>query len=214
MSVPHQYIAIEGNIGAGKTTLCHMLANDFNCKLVLEEFAENPFLPHFYQDPGRYAFPVELFFLTERHKQLEKHLLRQDLFFEFIVSDYFFLKTLLFAKNNLNPDEYRIFQKMYFVLAQNFPNPDMLLYLHRSPNSLLQYIRSRGRGYEKSIDTEYLYSLQNSYFEYFRSELTFPIVILDADNLDFVNNPKDYQEIKDIISQKFQPGIHRVSLLH
>ncbi|MCB0655557.1 MAG: deoxynucleoside kinase [Saprospiraceae bacterium] len=213
-SIPHQYICIEGNIGAGKTTLCQRLANDFNCKLVLEEFTDNPFLPYFYKDPERFALPLELFFMTERHKQLEKSLLHQDLFHEFIVSDYFFLKTLLFAKNNLQTDEYRLFQKMFFTLASNFPSPDLLIYLHRSPENLRKNIIQRGRDFETDIKLTYLQNLQDIYFEYFRSEISFPIIILDADKLDFVSNEQDYEEIKHVISRNYQPGVHRIQLIH
>jgi len=121
-NIPYQYIAIEGNIGAGKTTLCQQLFESYNCRLILEEFADNPFLPFFYENPERYAFPVELFFMTERQKQLQKYLAQQDLFKDFIVADYFFIKTLLFAKNNLNAEEYRLFQRLFNILNATFPN--------------------------------------------------------------------------------------------
>ncbi|MCB0601247.1 MAG: deoxynucleoside kinase [Saprospiraceae bacterium] len=213
-SIPHQYICIEGNIGAGKTTLCQRLAQDFNCNLVLEEFTDNPFLPHFYKDPDRFALPLELFFMTERHKQLEKSLIHQDLFHEFIVADYFFLKTLLFAKNNLKEDEYRLFQRMFFTLANNFPNPDLLIYLHRSPANLLKNIAQRGRQFEAEIQLNYLQALQDIYFEYFRSEVSFPIIILDADRLDFLSNDADYDEVKNLITRTYQPGVHRIQLIN
>lgn len=211
---PYQYICIEGNIGAGKTTLCELLAGTYNCKLVLEQFAENPFLPYFYDDPARYALPLELFFMTERHKQLEKHLLHPDLFHEFVVSDYTFVKTLLFAKNNLKRDEYRLFQRMFFVLNAAFPRPDILVYLHRSTPKLIENIRNRGREYEQDIKEPYLKDLQDAYFEYFKGESSFPIVIIDVDKLDFVNNPKHFQEIKLLIMQTYQPGVHRISLVN
>ncbi len=214
LGIPYQYICVEGNIGAGKTTLCELLAKDYNCKLILEEFAENPFLPYFYDNPDRYAFPVELFFLTERHKQLEEHLMHRDLFYEFIVSDYFFLKTLLFAKNNLGPEEFRLFQRMYQALAANFPTPDLLLFLHRSPLALKKLITQRGRQYESNITVEYLQNLQDIYFEYFKNELSFPIVVVDADRMDFLNNPADYQEVRQLLQRKFMPGIHRISLIN
>ena len=123
-SMQHQFLIIEGNIGAGKTTLSQMLAEDFGFKLLLEEFADNPFLPHFYQNPDRYAFPVELFFMTERHKQLQQELAQRDLFQEGIVADYIFYKTLLFARNNLNTEEYRLFQRLFNILNAAFPKPD------------------------------------------------------------------------------------------
>lgn len=210
---PYQYICIEGNIGAGKTTLSELLAGIYNCKLVLEQFAENPFLPYFYQDPDRYALPLELFFMTERHKQLEKHLLHRDLFYEFIISDYTFVKTLLFAKNNLNRDEYRLFQRMFFVLNSSFPNPDLVVYLHRSTPKLIRNIRDRGRTYEDEIKESYLKELQNSYFEYFKSENRFPVVIIDIEEMDFVNNPDHFEELKRLIMKPYQPGVHRITLI-
>lgn len=210
---PYQYICIEGNIGAGKTTLCELLGGIYNCKLVLEQFADNPFLPYFYEDPDRFALPLELFFMTERHKQLEKHLLHRDLFHEFIVSDYMFVKTLLFAKNNLKRDEYRLFQRMFFVLNATFPKPDILIYLHRSVPRLIENIRSRGRAYELDIKDTYLQDLQDAYFEYFKGESSFPVVIIDVDQLDFVNNRKHFEELKSLIMRPYQPGVHRISLV-
>ena len=210
---PYQYICIEGNIGAGKTTLCELIGGEYNCKLVLEQFAENPFLPYFYDDPQRYALPLELFFMTERHKQLEKHLLHRDLFFEFIVSDYTFVKTLLFAKNNLKRDEYRLFQRMFVVLNSYFPNPDILIYLHRTTPKLIDNIKHRGRDYESDIKESYLKDLQDAYFEYFKGETSFPVVIIDVDKMDFVQNPDHFNELKHLIMREYQPGVHRISLV-
>ena len=140
----YNFIAIEGNIGAGKTTLCHQMADRFGCALVLEQFTDNPFLPPFYEQPERYAFPVELFFMTERHKQLQRSLLNQDLFREFTVADYAFIKTLLFARKNLPEDEFRLFHKMFTVLNQSFPKPDIMVYFHRNVDILLENISQRG----------------------------------------------------------------------
>ena len=133
---PYNFIVVEGNIGAGKTTLCRLLSEDFDYRLILEEFADNPFLPHFYKNPERYAFPVELFFMTERHKQLQAELSQRDLFQQTIVSDYIFFKTLLFARNNLMEEEYRLFQRLFHILNATFPRPDLLVYLHRSVDNL------------------------------------------------------------------------------
>ena len=133
----YNFIAVEGNIGAGKTSFCNRIADDFNCQIILESFEDNPFLPQFYQNPERYAFPVELFFMTERHKQLQAGLLEPELFKDGTIADYFFLKTLLFAKNNLSDEEHRLFSRVFKVLNASFPKPDLLVYLHRSVENLL-----------------------------------------------------------------------------
>ena len=130
---PYKYICIEGNIGAGKTSFCNLVKSEFNCKLILEQFADNPFLPLFYDYPERYAFTVELFFMTERYKQLQKEL-SMDLFYDFTIADYSFIKTLLFARQNLGDEEFRLFQKMFSVLNQSFPTPDLFVYFHRNPD--------------------------------------------------------------------------------
>lgn len=210
-SMQHQFLIIEGNIGAGKTTLSQMLAEDFGFKLLLEEFADNPFLPHFYQNPDRYAFPVELFFMTERHKQLQQELAQRDLFQEGIVADYIFFKTLLFARNNLNTEEYRLFQRLFNILNAAFPKPDLLVYLHRSVDRLMDNIRKRGRSFEQEIEPSYLQQIQQSYFEFFRSNEQLPILVIDIEDMDFLNNPEDYQKILDLINRPYRPGLHRAS---
>jgi len=213
-NIPYQYIAIEGNIGAGKTTLCQQLFESYNCRLILEEFADNPFLPFFYENPERYAFPVELFFMTERQKQLQKYLAQQDLFKDFIVADYFFIKTLLFAKNNLNAEEYRLFQRLFNILNATFPKPDLLVFLHRPVPVLLENIKSRGREYEQEISSEYLQEIQNTYFEYFRSEESIPILVIDVEKLDFLHEPPHYQMIVEALGKTYPPGIHHVSFVN
>jgi deoxyguanosine kinase len=209
---PYKYICVEGNIGAGKTSFCQMIKSEYNCKLILEEFADNPFLPLFYNDPQRYAFTVELFFMTERYKQLQNEL-KQDLFYDFTIADYTFIKTLLFARQNLKDEEYRLFQKMFNVLGQGFPSPDILVYLHRDIPVLQSNIEKRGRQYETSIANEYLLGVQNSYFEYFRNVTQIPILIIDVNTIDFLHNPNQYKAIKDLLKKDYRPGVHRVSLL-
>lgn len=209
---PHRFIAIEGNIGAGKTTLCHRIQKDFNCRLVLEQFAENPFLPFFYENQERYAFPVELFFMTERHKQLQEQT-QADLFQELIVADYFFLKTLLFAKNNLNAEEYRLFQRLFHILNTSFPRPDLIVFLHRSVDNLLENIKKRGREYEQEITREYLQGIQETYYDYFRTDNKTPILIIDVERLDFQNNEEDYNLIIEAMKKKYRPGVNYLSFV-
>lgn len=190
-----------------------MLKEEYNCKLILEEFADNPFLPMFYKEPERFAFTVELFFMTERHEQMERNLMNQDLFREFTLADYTFIKTLLFANKNLPPEKFRLFQKMFNVLNHSLPKPDLLVYFHRNVDILLNHISKRGRDYEKDITAEYLTQIQNSYFEYFRNILSYPILIIDLNTIDFVSNKHHYDQVKYLISKSYQPGVHRISLV-
>ncbi len=210
---PYRFIAIEGNIGAGKTTLCEKLAKDFSAKLILEQFDDNPFLPFFYKDAERYSFPVELFFMTERHKQLQANLNQPDLFQQFTVSDYIFVKTLLFARNNLTKDEFRLFQRLFQIMKTNFPSPDLIVFLHRPVEELMLNIKKRNRSYETEITPEYLLSIQNTYFDYFKMENQTPILIIDVSKLDYLNNPEDYQKIVNEMSRKYTPGLHHASFV-
>lgn len=213
INIPYKYISVEGNIGSGKTSFVEMIQQEYACEMILEEFQDNPFLPYFYQDKDRYAFSVELFFMTERYKQLQRQLLSQGLFQQFTIADYSFVKSLLFAKNNLIEEEYRLFQKMWNVLNAPFPKPDILIYFHRDVSILKKFIDLRGRPYEKMIETSYLKQIQDTYFDYFKNILTFPVVILDLNEIDFVKDPKSYTAIKHIMAGKYLPGVHRVSLL-
>ena len=203
----HKYIAIEGNIGAGKTTLCQMLAKDHGCRLILEQFSDNPFLPFFYENPERYAFSVELFFMTERHKQLQEELQQTNLFHGTVIADYFFLKTLLFAKNNLSAEEYRLFQRLFQVLNAQFPKPDLLVYIHRPVEYLLENIRKRGRTFESDISGSYLQQIQQAYLDFFRADLTQPTLIIEMEGHDFANSTSDYDGIVNLLKQKYPPGI-------
>lgn len=209
-TIPHDFIVVEGNIGVGKTTLSTMLSEQLNRRLILEEFSDNPFLPYFYENPERYAFPVELFFMTERHKQLQEELSQPQLFEQGIISDYIFLKTLLFARNNLKAEEFRLFQRLFHILSTNFPKPDLLLYLHQPIDRLLENIRKRGRAYEQQMDPDYLLQIQQAYFDYFKTVSDIPIVILDVQSIDFVQYPEHYQAILNLLSQDFTPGMHQI----
>ncbi len=208
----YSFVAIEGNIGAGKTTLANQLATDYDARLILEQFDDNPFLPLFYEQPERYAFTVELFFMTERHRQLSENLAQTDLFQPFRIADYYFLKTSIFAKNNLNDEEYRLFQRLFSVLNATFPKPDLLLYLHRSVPNLLKNIQKRNRNYESDISADYLLQIQNAYFDYFKIEQHLPIVVLDISDKDFVENTDNYEQIKAILHRNFTNGVHYLSL--
>lgn len=209
---PYRYVSIEGNIGSGKTSLVDRLANDFDGKQILEQFADNPFLPLFYEDPERYAFSVELFFMTQRYKQLQNDLASPDLFNPHIFSDFFFVKSLLFARKNLETEEYKLFQMLFSVLNNTFPDPDLMVYLHRDTEYLLHNIKLRNRPYEQDIEANYLLKIQNSYFEYLRNITSFPVLILDIKDMDFVGSPQHYETLKFLISKEYTPGVHRTSV--
>lgn len=210
--MPPAFVAIEGNIGTGKTTLCHLLAERTGCALVLEQFTDNPFLPFFYQHPERYAFPVELFFMTERHKQLQEHFATPSLFEQRTVADYFFVKTLLFAKNNLNEEEFRLFQRLFGVLNATFPKPDLLLYLHRPVEVLLRQIAKRGRDMEQNISAGYLEEIQGAYFDFFKAETETPIVVLDLQDADFQHDVQAFEKILALAGRTYEPGVHHLQL--
>jgi len=212
-SIPYKYISIEGNIGTGKTSLCELLLRDTNSMLMLEEFAENPFLPYFYENPAKYAFPLELFFMTERYKQQEIQFQAQDLFSDFVLSDYLFIKTLLFASINLNESDYAIFYRLYSTLQQSLPSPDLIMYLHRSPEELLRQIKKRGRSYEQKIQGAYLQQIQDTYFDYFRTLADIPVLIINLDGVDFIDDKVQYEEIQRLMRRQYQPGMHYISLL-
>jgi len=211
MNLQSKYIIIEGNIGAGKTTLATKIAQQFVGKLVLEEFHDNPFLPKFYDNPDRYSFSLELSFLAARYKQLNKEISSVDLFKSFTIADYYFVKSLIFARSTLQTDEFNLYRQLFDIIYQQLPLPTIYLYLHANTDRLLQNIKNRGRGYETSITSEYLNQIQHSYFDYFKSESRFPIIIVDTNNLDFVENKSDYDTILSILEDsKFKNGINRV----
>ncbi len=206
------YLVIEGNIGAGKTTLSTRLAHELNAKLVLEQFSDNPFLPKFYNDPDRYSFPLELSFLAERYKQLNSELRISSLFQPMIIADYFFMKSLIFAQNTLAKDEFQLYRQIFEIIYGSIPKPDLYVYLHLPVNQLLENIRNRGREYEQSITASYLERVQEGYFAFFKQHPELSFLIIDTSNLDFVKNEEDYQKIKAAIFQReHHKGIERVS---
>ncbi|KAB8152419.1 2-amino-4-hydroxy-6-hydroxymethyldihydropteridine diphosphokinase [Kordia sp. TARA_039_SRF] len=189
------YIAIEGNIGAGKTSLATKIAEDFNGKLILERFADNPFLPKFYEDNSRYAFPLEMSFLADRYQQISDDLAQLDLFKDFIVSDYDVVKSLIFAKVTLQDEEYKLYRKLFDIMYKEIPKPDLYIYLYQNTERLLRNIKKRGRDYEQKIPSEYLEKINNGYLEFIRTHKNLNVKIIDVSDLDFVANANDYQKI-------------------
>jgi deoxyadenosine/deoxycytidine kinase len=204
----YRYICIEGVIGAGKTSLAKQLATDLDSRLILEQFEDNPFLPKFYEEPDKYAFPLELSFLASRFQQLKEKLSLMDMFQPAVVSDYFIQKSLIFARNTLGGDELNLYQRLFHIMADILPVPDLLLYLHLPVRSLQDNIRKRGRGYEQKISDAYLNSLQEGYLDYIRQHPHQRILVLDTSSLDFVNKAADYQRICGYLSEEWSPGIH------
>jgi deoxyadenosine/deoxycytidine kinase len=198
-TVKYNYIVIEGNIGAGKTTLASMIARDYNAKLILERFADNPFLPKFYSDPSRYSFPLELSFLADRYRQLKEELMEQDLFRSFTVADYYFMKSLVFSSKTLEQDEFSLYRQIFYIIYSSLPKPDLYVYLHVPPERLLRNIALRGREYEKSITADYLNGIHESYFNFFRQNPENRYLVLDISDIDFVANHEDYDRIKEMI---------------
>lgn len=196
------YVAFEGNIGAGKTTLATKIAEDFNAKTVLERFADNPFLPKFYKDQNRYAFPLEMSFLADRYKQLTDDLAQFDLFKDFIVADYHIFKSLIFAKVTLAEDEYRLYKTMFDIIYKEMPKPDLYVYLYQNSEQLLLNIKKRGRSYEQEIPAEYLDKINNGYLDYIKSQTELNVLIIDVSGKDFVKNQEDYIFILNKIQNK------------
>ncbi len=207
----YHYIAIEGNIGAGKTTLAHLLAKHFNARLILEQFADNPFLPKFYENPQQYAFPLELFFMAERYKQLKELVYTKDLFQNITISDYLFTKCLLFAKVNLPEEEFRLYQKFFDIIYQQLVQPDLVLYLHAPVSKLQQNIRKRNRSYEQNIPDQYLFNIQEAYTNYIRQH-NIKTIFIDAANADFLANPKHLKVILDALEKDYDAGQHYFTL--
>ena len=198
------YIAIEGNIGAGKTTLTNKIAADLNAKTVLERFADNPFLPKFYEDQNRYAFPLEMSFLADRYQQISDDLAQFDLFRDFIIADYHIFKSLIFAKVTLTDDEYRLYRKLFEIIYREMPKPDLYVYLYQSTECLLQNIKTRGRSYEQEIPAEYLDKINSGYLEYIKSQTDLYVLIIDVSDRDFVKNQQDYIYILEQIQMNVE----------
>jgi deoxyadenosine/deoxycytidine kinase len=209
----YDYITIEGNIGAGKTSLATRLSKDLNGKLVLEEFADNPFLPKFYENKERYAFPLELSFLAERFSQLREDLSNRDLFHQLTVADYFINKSQIFARATLKGDEYELFLKMFNIAVASLPKPDVIVFLHLSVENLQRNIKKRGRSYEQNISDQYLNSIQKNYMQFIKQHRKLRVLMLDTNDIDFVNNEEDYQKVKKLVLGEVKVGVTRTKVM-
>ncbi len=207
----YHFITVEGNIGAGKTTLSHLLAKHYNARLILEAFADNPFLSKFYENPSQYAFPLELFFMAERYKQLKELIHTKDLFQSVTITDYLFTKCLLFAKVNLPEEEFRLYQKLFEIIHQQLLQPEIVIYLHVPVNKLQQNIRKRNRPYEQAIPDEYLFNIQQTYTNYIKQH-NIKTLFVDASNADFLGNEKHLKVILDALDKDYDYGQQYVTL--
>ncbi|KAF0197892.1 MAG: bifunctional protein : 2-amino-4-hydroxy-6-hydroxymethyldihydropteridine diphosphokinase and [Bacteroidetes bacterium] len=207
----YNYIAIEGTIGAGKTSLATRLSKEYNTRLILEQFEDNDFLPKFYKDPAKYAFPLELSFLAARFQQLRDELSLTDLFRPDIISDYFINKSLIFARKTLADDEYALYARLFNIINLSLPKPDLLVYLYVSVQRLKSNIIKRGRPYEQDIKHDYLEKIQSGYFDYLRQQSDMRILIIDTNEIDFVNIPGHYEMLRDLIDKQYPIGVHTVA---
>lgn len=207
----YKYIAIEGTIGAGKTSLAKMISEEFSAKLILEEFEDNSFLPKFYNDPERYAFPLEMSFLADRFYQLKKNSSNVDIFAPFTIADYYIIKSMVFARKTLKEDEFKLYQKLFEIVKQSIIKPDLIVYLWNSVENLQLNIKKRGRDYERNISDEYLSDIQESYFEFIKQQKDSRILVLNTEGLDFVKNISDYEWLKSVIFKEYSKGTHRIN---
>ena len=206
----YNYIVIEGNIGAGKTSFASLLAEECNARLILEQFEENSFLPKFYEDPARYAFPLELSFLADRYQQLKTQFNASDLFKSFTVADYFIFKSLIFASKNLEPLEFGLYSKLFSIVSSVVPKPDMIVYLYLSLENLKKNIEKRGRPYEQNIQFEYLDKIQKGYLEFLHQQMDLRVLVVDTNGLDFVASRNDYLWLKEMTMKEYPVGMHHI----
>ncbi len=206
----YNYITIEGCIGAGKTSLAQALSEEFNAKLILEQFEENSFLPKFYSDPLRYAFPLELSFLADRFQQMKTHAVTMDVFHPYIISDYHIQKSIIFARKTLQADEFQLFSKLFHLMVTQLPSPELMVYLYLDVEHLMANIRKRARQFEQNISADYLQSIQDNYFEFIKQQKNLRTLIIDTNHLDFVTQNADYELLRNLINQKYPLGITRI----
>ena len=208
----YSYIAIEGNIGAGKTTLATKFSEKIQAKLVLEEFAENPFLPKFYNEPDKYAFQVELSFLAERYQQLLKDLSNRNLFYQVIISDYIIHKSRIFARTNLDPATFKLYNQLYQLIIKTMPKPELIIYLNNDSDKLLSNISKRGRDFEKDIKAEYLNKIHKNYISFFKQNRGLRVLMINANELDFVANETHFDFLFDLLNQAQPKGITSINM--
>ncbi|MGY8952728.1 MAG: deoxynucleoside kinase [Flavobacteriales bacterium] len=208
----YSYIAIEGNIGAGKTTLAKKFSEKIQAKIVLEEFAENPFLPKFYNEPDKYAFQLELSFLAERYQQLIKDLSNRNLFYQVIISDYIIHKSRIFARTNLDPATFKLYNQLYQLIIKTMPKPELIIYLNNDSDKLLSNISKRGRDFEQEIKAEYLNKLHNNYISFFKQNRGLRVLIVNANELDFVANEAHFDFLFDLLNQAHPKGLTSINM--
>lgn len=206
-------MVIEGNIGAGKTSLVNLLAEELKARLLLETFENNPFLPDFYRDPAKNAFPLEMFFLAERYRQLSQVVpAQQDLFGQVLLSDYFIAKSAIFSGFNLQEHEWDLFIRFFEIVEKSTPLPDLLIFVHRDTDYLQRNIRKRGRGYEQHISNQYLEKVNQGYQRFLRTEKRFPVVILDCGETDFYTQGIIKLLMDKVLNIKWEKGIQHIDL--
>jgi deoxyadenosine/deoxycytidine kinase len=208
----YDFIAIEGNIGAGKTTLSTMIAEQTGRKLILEEFADNPFLPKFYKDQKSNAFPLELFFLAERYHQLKNHFSAPDLFQQKTITDYFIGKSLVFSRSNLDEDELRLFNNLYSIMFSSLPKPDLLVYLFLDIEGLQRNIKKRGRSFEQDMQNEYLVNIQKGYLDFLKQQKDLRTLVVDINNIDFVEDKTQFKRLFGLIERNYPKGLTYLDL--
>lgn len=206
----YNYIVIEGNIGAGKTSFATRLAEECNARLILEQFEENSFLPKFYEDPARYAFPLELSFLADRYQQLKGQFGASDMFKTFTIADYFIFKSLIFASRNLEQLEFGLYSKLFAIVSSVVPKPDLIVYLYLNLDNLKKNIQKRGRPYEQNIQFDYLNKIQTGYLDYLRQQTDQRVLLIDTNDIDFVERTEDYLWMKEVIFAEYPVGMHRI----
>ena len=208
----YNFIAIEGNIGAGKTTLAKRLSEDIKARLILEGFEDNSFLPKFYEQPDKYAFPLEMSFLADRYQQLNELADMPELISSPTISDYFIDKSLIFAKTNLQPDECSLYSRLFGIMTTHLPRPDLIVYLYLEVSQLQKNIHQRGRDYERLIRDDYLEKIQAGYLNYFRSLSDLKVLLIDTNQFDLAENEKPYTQFKEAIGLDYDVGVHRLTI--
>jgi deoxyguanosine kinase len=203
----YKHVAIEGNIGSGKTTVSKMLAERMEARLILEQFADNPFLPTFYEDREKWAFPLEMSFLAERYTQTHDQLPTPDLFGTAVISDYMIWKSLVFARINLKPMEFDLYQRFFDLMFSAFPRPELVVYMNRDLSDLQRQIAMRGRAYEQGMDSDYLRNVEQSYMEFFAQLVHTPVIILNVTGVDFTSQPLALEQLESLIDSPHKPGV-------